>query len=86
MPKNLGNILKKMINLSKSIDKSISLRKKIFFLKKDINKSINLIYKTIKSKKKILICGNGGSAAEAQHFAAEFLVRLNPKKIEGHFL
>ena len=41
-----------MINLSKSIEKSISLRKKIFFLKKDINKSINLIYKTIKSKKK----------------------------------
>jgi len=69
-----------MIDLSKSIDKSISLRKKIYFLKKDINKSINLIYKTIKSKKKILICGNGGSAAEAQHFAAEFLVRLNPKK------
>jgi len=69
-----------MIGLSKSIDKSISLRKKIYFLKKDINKSINLIYRTIKSKKKILICGNGGSAAEAQHFAAEFLVRLNPKK------
>ena len=40
-----------MINLSKSIEKSISLRKKIFFLEKDINKSINLIYKTIKSKK-----------------------------------
>ena len=69
-----------MMDLGKSIDKSISLRKKIYFLKKDINKSINLIYKTIKSKKKILICGNGGSAAEAQHFAAEFLVRLNPKK------
>ena len=26
---------------------------------------------TIKSGKKILICGNGGSAADAQHFAAE---------------
>ena len=78
------------MDLGKSIDKSISLRKKIYFLKKDINKSINLIYKTSKvyqfsknyllNEKKILACGNGGSAAEAQHFAAEFLVRLNPKK------
>ncbi len=27
---------------------------------------------------KILICGNGGSAADAQHLAAEMLVRLRP--------
>jgi D-sedoheptulose 7-phosphate isomerase len=26
-----------------------------------------------------MICGNGGSAADAQHFAAEFLVRLRPE-------
>ncbi len=26
-----------------------------------------------------MICGNGGSAADAQHLAAEFLVRLRPK-------
>ena len=25
---------------------------------------------------KLLICGNGGSAADAQHLAAEFLIRL----------
>tara|TARA_B110000858_G_C17389485_1_gene287531 strand:- start:116 stop:259 length:144 start_codon:yes stop_codon:yes gene_type:complete len=24
------------------------------------------------------LCGNGGSAADAQHLAAEFLVRLKP--------
>ena len=28
---------------------------------------------------KIFICGNGGSAADAQHISTEFLVRLNPK-------
>lgn len=28
---------------------------------------------TFKSGNKILICGNGGSAADAQHFAAEFI-------------
>src|SRR5262245_34679892 len=27
---------------------------------------------------KILFCGNGGSAADAQHLAAELLVRLRP--------
>ena len=31
----------------------------------------------IKSGGKILICGNGGSAADAQHFAAEFVCRLS---------
>lgn len=28
--------------------------------------------------RKILLCGNGGSAADAQHLAAEMLVRLRP--------
>ena len=28
---------------------------------------------------KIMFCGNGGSAADAQHLAAEMLVRLRPK-------
>ena len=29
---------------------------------------------------KLMLCGNGGSAADAQHLAAEFLIRLDPKK------
>jgi D-sedoheptulose 7-phosphate isomerase len=33
----------------------------------------NVIADTFKSGNKILICGNGGSAADAQHFAAEFI-------------
>ena len=28
---------------------------------------------------KLLFCGNGGSAADAQHLAAELLVRLRPQ-------
>lgn len=28
---------------------------------------------------KLMLCGNGGSAADAQHLAAELLVRLRPK-------
>lgn len=33
----------------------------------------------IKAQKKIMLCGNGGSAADAQHLAAEMLIRLRPK-------
>ena len=33
----------------------------------------------IQAGNKIMLCGNGGSAADAQHLAAEMLVRLRPK-------
>ena len=61
-----------------SIDDSIKLKKKLGYLQSHIDLATKKIYRTIKNKKKILICGNGGSAADAQHLAAEFLVRLNP--------
>jgi len=32
----------------------------------------------IRQEGKIMLCGNGGSAADAQHLAAEMLVRLRP--------
>jgi D-sedoheptulose 7-phosphate isomerase len=32
-----------------------------------------------KNGKKVLLCGNGGSAADSQHIATEFVIRLNPK-------
>jgi len=35
-----------------------------------------VLIETINNGNKILICGNGGSAAQAQHMAAEFVVRL----------
>ena len=37
------------------------------------------IVESIKKGGKLLICGNGGSAADAQHLAAELLIRLKPK-------
>ena len=45
----------------------------------DISKAIDIIIKAYNNKKKILLCGNGGSAADAQHLAAEFVIRLSPK-------
>src|SRR5210317_389154 len=45
---------------------------------KNIDKVIEIVYKKLKLGGKLLLCGNGGSAADAQHLAAEFLVRLRP--------
>ena len=67
------------MNLKKALQDSISTKKKLIFLQNKINYSIKLIASTINNNKKILICGNGGSAADAQHLATEFLIRLRPK-------
>ncbi len=66
------------MTLVKIINESIRNKKKLIKLEKKIIESIGLISSTLKKGKKILICGNGGSAADAQHLAAEFLIRLRP--------
>lgn len=38
------------------------------------------ILKTFKAGHKILLCGNGGSAADSQHIAAEFIARFNRER------
>jgi D-sedoheptulose 7-phosphate isomerase len=40
--------------------------------------AIDLITECFRQGRKVLICGNGGSAADAQHMAAEFMNRLRP--------
>ncbi len=35
---------------------------------------------TIKTNKKIMLCGNGGSAADSQHIAAEFIGRFEKER------
>ena len=44
----------------------------------DISKAVDIIINAFNSKKKVLLCGNGGSAADAQHLATEFVIRLSP--------
>lgn len=39
----------------------------------------NQIFRTLSNNGKIFLCGNGGSAADAQHLAAELMVRLRHK-------
>lgn len=49
-------------------------------LKSSINDCGELICRTVTNGKKILICGNGGSAADAQHIAAEFVGRYETER------
>ncbi|WP_312647417.1 D-sedoheptulose-7-phosphate isomerase [Aminipila sp.] len=54
----------------------------------DISKTIEIILKTIQEGKKILICGNGGSASDSLHIVGELMKsftkerKLSDKKIE----
>ena len=71
--------MKKNNQYSEEILESIEIKKKLISLNKEVFLSIEKIFSTIKNGGKVFICGNGGSAADAQHLSAEFLVRLNPK-------
>lgn len=42
-----------------------------------ISASVELIVNTFKAGNKVLVCGNGGSAADAQHIAGELVCALN---------
>ena len=67
--KRQESINKKIHNSSKIIDDLISLTP-------ELDKSIDLITKCFKNKNKVILFGNGGSAADAQHIAAEFIGRF----------
>lgn len=66
-------------NLKKTIDNSIAAKKSLLLIEDKINQAIDIIAKKLIFGGKIFLCGNGGSAADAQHLAAEFLIRLDPK-------
>jgi D-sedoheptulose 7-phosphate isomerase len=44
-----------------------------------IIQAVELLTNSFKEGKKLLLCGNGGSAADCQHIAAEFMIRLSHK-------
>ena len=61
------------------ISASIEVKQKILndeVLLKNICDAVNVVTDAFKNGKKVLFCGNGGSAADAQHLAAEFSGRF----------
>jgi phosphoheptose isomerase len=45
-------------------------------LEGQVQKAADLIEECLRAGNKLLVCGNGGSAADASHFATEFVVRF----------
>lgn len=45
--------------------------------REDVFSAIDLIIGSVKSGGKVMFCGNGGSAADSQHLATEFIIRLS---------
>ena len=67
-----------------SFNKSILVKQKC--LEKgfdDLENIAKTIISSLKNNGKLMVCGNGGSAADAQHLAAELLVRLKSDSNRG---
>ena len=69
-----------MSNIRALFEESICVKKKI--LQSGELAVLEMMGEEIKNAimqgKKLMLCGNGGSAADAQHLAAEMLIRLRP--------
>jgi phosphoheptose isomerase len=68
--RNSGKILKRAIIAANQTLQSL------FDLDASVAKAADLIEESLRAGNKLLVCGNGGSAADASHFATEFVVRF----------
>tara|TARA_B100000029_G_scaffold256906_1_gene253679 strand:+ start:3275 stop:3859 length:585 start_codon:yes stop_codon:yes gene_type:complete len=72
--------LKKMsIDIRNIIDNHIDTTKALLNEIKNIEEICSLVFKTLKNGNTILLCGNGGSASDSIHIAAEIVGRFNLK-------
>ena len=69
-----------MRNSSKILNRAIvaanTTLQSLFDLDAQVAKAADLIEESLRAGNKLLVCGNGGSAADASHFATEFVVRF----------
>src|SRR5213082_1093539 len=68
--RNSSKILKRAIVAANQALQSL------FDLDAQVAKAADLIEQCLRAGNKLLICGNGGSASDAAHFATEFVVRF----------
>ncbi|MDR2812158.1 MAG: SIS domain-containing protein [Endomicrobium sp.] len=76
MENNGKEIIKTLINDSIEAKKKMLEDAQIDYIYKVVNK----VVETYKNNKKIIICGNGGSASDALHFSAEMVVRFEKNR------
>ena len=77
----------KMQAIKELIQESIESKKNFLSQAYNISNAVDAIIDCLKSGNKILICGNGGSAADAQHIAGEFIGRFKKerKRLSRHY-
>jgi D-sedoheptulose 7-phosphate isomerase len=64
--------------IRESLDESAATKRLILDnCSDDISKAVSVVVDALRSGNKLLLCGNGGSAADSQHIATEFTIRLN---------
>jgi D-sedoheptulose 7-phosphate isomerase len=64
--------------ISDQLNESARIKEKtIAACSKQVISAIELIVASLRNRGKLLLCGNGGSAADAQHLAAEMVIRLS---------
>jgi phosphoheptose isomerase len=65
-----------MSHLQRAIEESIATLRHLSALEEPLNRAAQLVLHCLVSGKKLLVCGNGGSASDATHLATEFLCRF----------
>ena len=65
-----------MSNLQRTIDESVATIRSLSALEQPLQRAAQMVSRCLLSGKKLLICGNGGSASDATHLATEFLCRF----------
>jgi len=64
--------------IKQSLNESANLKKQILEnCEQDILRAVDLLVNAFKNGKKLLLVGNGGSAADCQHIATELMIRLS---------
>jgi D-sedoheptulose 7-phosphate isomerase len=63
-------------NLKRAINDSIRMVGSLNDLESQVGRAADLIGESFRTGNKLLMCGNGGSAADASHFATELVVRF----------
>lgn len=61
-------------SLKESSEVKLEIEKKC---KSDVFKAADILIESYRNGKKVLLCGNGGSAADCQHIATELMIRLS---------
>ena len=63
-------------NLNRAINDSVRMLESLKNLEPQVSRAADLIGECFRTGNKLLVCGNGGSAADASHFATELVVRF----------